>query len=158
MANIELNPIVRSFKGRVGNLVVYKVKDKTYVRSYVVPRNPDTEEQRENRALFADAVMAWQALSKEDKEYYNNLAIRRGKGRGYNLFLSMYMKGETGTLRGYVEPQCIAYLHDHALRSLSGVHKAFSFDATPLVVRYSRSIPGKSPICRDSACCISAYT
>ncbi len=144
MANVELNPIARSFKGRVGNLVVYKVKDKTYVRNYVVPRNPDTEKQRENRFLFKDAVKAWQALSIEEKTTYNSLAIRRGRGRGYNLFLSLYMKGETGNFGNHADTQCIAHIQKALSRPLSGLNKAIPSVATPLPLLYSICSPSFS--------------
>jgi len=54
------------------------------------PTNPRTEIQQANRTKMANAVLAWQALTPEQKEVYNKLA--QGKQlHGYNLFLKNHL-------------------------------------------------------------------
>jgi len=56
---------------------------------YYSPYNPRTEPQQSNREKIADAVLAWQALTSEQKGFYNE----RAKGKhysGYNLFVKEY--------------------------------------------------------------------
>lgn len=65
---------------------VYFVK----MRSYA-PTNPRTVEQQAHRAVFADAVAAWAALTDEEKTTYNRLASKRGRV-GRNLFMSEYLR------------------------------------------------------------------
>ena len=53
---------------------------------FYVPTNPRTELQQANRAKFAEAVLAWQALTQEQKEVYNKIAKYK-QFSGYNLFI-----------------------------------------------------------------------
>ena len=94
MAEITLNPLLTSINGSIGNLVLYKRQGKQYIRIRVIPRNPDTAEQRKGRDKFADAVAAWQALSVQEVNLWKKKASVM-KRRGYNLFISEYMDGNT---------------------------------------------------------------
>lgn len=60
------------------------------MRSYA-PTNPQTTEQQANRFKFADAVIAWQGLTTEQKANYNVTASRQGR-LGRWLFMSEYLK------------------------------------------------------------------
>lgn len=64
----------------------YYVQMRTYR-----PTNPQTEDQQENRGVFADAVSAWQSLTTEQKANYNTIASRFSR-TGYNYFISEYMQ------------------------------------------------------------------
>ncbi|HSA14296.1 MAG TPA: hypothetical protein P5346_06070, partial [Spirochaetota bacterium] len=66
MGIATLHPLFTGISGRIGGIVFYSYNDVTYFRAYVVPRNPDTAAQRNNRSLFARAMKAWQALSRFD--------------------------------------------------------------------------------------------
>lgn len=91
MASITLNPMLTSISGTMGRIVFYTRWKNVYARIYAKPRNPDTEKQRANRALFRDAMISWKVLSAEQKESYN-LRARRLPMTGHNLFISEYMK------------------------------------------------------------------
>ncbi len=53
------------------------------------PTNPQTEAQQANRAKFAAAMAAWQALSSGDKAVYNARAKKR-QMFGWGLFIREY--------------------------------------------------------------------
>ncbi len=91
MASIILNPMLTSISGTMGRIVFYTRWKNVYARIYVKPRNPDTEKQRANRALFRDAMISWKGLSAEQKESYN-LRARRLPMTGHNLYISEFMK------------------------------------------------------------------
>jgi hypothetical protein len=55
------------------------------------PTNPQTVLQQTNRQKFADAVIAWQALTNEEKNVYNQLKYP-DQMSGYNKFISQYLK------------------------------------------------------------------
>lgn len=61
------------------------VKEKLYV-----PRNPQTETQQNWRGIFRDAVLSWQNLSENEKEYYKEIAKSLNMS-GYNFYLSEYL-------------------------------------------------------------------
>ena len=91
MAIVELSPAFIACRGRIGNLVMVNRYGRQYARAYVKPRNPDTPAQRAGRAAFAEAVRAWQALSDDEKRAWN-LRSGRKRARGYNAFISAFMK------------------------------------------------------------------
>jgi len=57
---------------------------------FYVPTNPQTELQQANRSKFADAVLAWQNLTSQQKLSYNERASGKPLS-GYNLFLKEYL-------------------------------------------------------------------
>jgi hypothetical protein len=93
MARIQFDPMIKSLSGRVGSLVFYMNRGQAYARSYVIPRNPDTPAQRKRRALFADAVRAWQTIPEIQKDLWN-LKARRLVMSGYNLFISIFCRAD----------------------------------------------------------------
>ena len=54
------------------------------------PTNPQTETQQAHRQKLTDGVAAWQALTNNQKEIYNERA-RYKPYSGYNLFLREYL-------------------------------------------------------------------
>jgi len=63
---------------------------KYYREPYYITKNPRTDPQQIQRGKYADAVLAWQNLTSEQKEVYNE----RTKGKslsGYNLFSKEYL-------------------------------------------------------------------
>lgn len=91
MARVELAASFKSIHGSKGGMVFYSYNGRHYIRSRVTPRNPNTEAQVFVRRRFGDAVRAWQALGDEQKRRYNRRARMRS-GKGYNLFISEYVK------------------------------------------------------------------
>ena len=63
-----------------------QVKEKFYT-----PANPQTIPQQANRQKLADAVSAWQALTKEQQESYN-IRAKYKSYTGYNLYIREYMQ------------------------------------------------------------------
>jgi hypothetical protein len=91
MATATPNILINSIRGRIGNVVFYTRYGRQCVRTYVIPRNPDTEAQRAVRRSFADAVASWQAMPPEEQHEYNRKA-RYLNMSGYNLYISNYLK------------------------------------------------------------------
>ncbi len=149
MANITPNPIFRSFSGKLGNVVLYERNGKQFARIHVIPKNPDTEEQRKTRTTFSGAVSAWQSLSIEKKQLWNSKAAATGK-RGYNLFLSEYIKGNVKAENSIIEP--VSYIekvseaiHPAVFSSVSGVPLRCSWCITPLVPAFDGYDAGSKP-------------
>ncbi|MBN2039712.1 MAG: hypothetical protein JW864_06700 [Spirochaetes bacterium] len=100
MATAKLNPVILTISGRFGNSVFYISRNRQCVRSYAVPRNPDTLLQKEVRKTFARAVKSWQQVSPEEKYAYTRKA--RGLGMsGYNLYISEFMTGRKTARKNY---------------------------------------------------------
>ncbi len=95
MAEAFLNPAFTAMNGRVGGIVFFSYNERTFFRSYVRPRNPDTPAQRANRGLFRDAMKAWGALSSFDRAAFSRRARRLGMA-GHNLFIARYMASHRG--------------------------------------------------------------
>ena len=129
MAKLILNPLFKYISGRSGNTVFYTWKNIQCARSYVVPRNPDTETQRKNRNIFSEAVKIWQKLPDMQKESWNLQA--QGKPlSGYNLFISCYVREKINTVG-----------HDHDITNKEKKPTVIyqfriSFVSTPFQVRF----------------------
>lgn len=130
MAKVRLNPAFDSLHGRLGKIVHYNRYGDQCARSHVIPRNPDTPAQRENRKTFAGAVKAWQVLSPEEKYRYNRKAMKL-KMSGYNLFISMHMREN---IRGRNSSQ------GTMLRSSEKLH--------PYLLRSASVLPPDMEVCR----------
>ena len=63
---------------------------KYYREPYYTPKNPRTAPQQTQRGKLADGVVAWQALTPEQKAVYNKNAIGK-RMFGYHLFLKEYL-------------------------------------------------------------------
>lgn len=101
MAKVKLTSILTEASGSMDRVVHYNRLGTQCTRAYVIPENPDTEAQRENRKAFADAVKEWQSLPEDKKECWNKkAAMLRRKGKtgktGYTVFLSHYLKNPEG--------------------------------------------------------------
>ena len=91
-----LYPVIDSISGKVGDRVYYLYGKKQCMRRYVIPRNPDTAEQRAGRRNFAAAVSSWKNLSSETKKEYDRDALPL-RISGYNLYISQFIKGISRT-------------------------------------------------------------
>jgi hypothetical protein len=90
MATAIPSNLLKSIHGKVGNVVFYVNRGTQCVRTYVIPRNPDTESQRVIRRMFADAVRSWQSMDSEQQYIFTRKA-RHTNMSGYNLYISYYL-------------------------------------------------------------------
>lgn len=84
--------------GKLGSLVYYESKQHGFLqkltRTYFLPNQPGSQSQLSNWSRFACAVCSWQQLSADQKKYYSELSMARGRQLpGYNFFISEYMRG-----------------------------------------------------------------
>lgn len=83
---------VRHGNGYYGSKLGERIQDKY---PYFVPRSICNPEGQASRDTFAAAVLGWQALSDEDKAWWNKEVQRlRLWMTGFNLYISRAMKGE----------------------------------------------------------------
>lgn len=61
------------------------------MRAHVIPADPKTAAQLHRRAVFADAVSAWRALTDAERAALNQRA-KRYHLSGWNLFISTYLR------------------------------------------------------------------
>jgi hypothetical protein len=148
MATAKPNILINSISGRLGSIVFYvnhrgACSDFTQcVRSYVIPRNPDTEAQRKVRRSFGEAVRLWQSMS-EDERYSYNRKARYLNMSGYNLYISKYIKKQTSRLISG-SSACFAYsvyLQATSLPYRRAIHSV----SKPLLKAYSINRAYKSP-------------
>lgn len=97
MAKIILKPHIKSIHGMAGGMVFYNVAGVQLVRRYSIPRNPRTEIQQANRSAFALAIQCWHMTTPAEKSFYERIAYGMNCS-GYNLFISMRMRGITTSM------------------------------------------------------------
>ncbi len=114
MASVTMNPLFTAARGRVGNIVFYTVEGTVYARKYVKPRDPKTDAQKKNRALFRQAMRSWQGLSASARARYNDRA-RGTRMTGHNLYISRYMASATADAApAAIKPACASPSLYHA--------------------------------------------
>lgn len=74
-----------------GNIPMRKPYD-LQMRRHVIGLNPQTVPQQAQRNRLTVAVVAWQALTLEEKDVYNKRGVRGYQLSGYNLFLREHIK------------------------------------------------------------------
>jgi hypothetical protein len=139
MAKVTLAPHIKSLHGRLGNIIFYNVKGNQYARAWSMPRNPRTAAQQKNRKTFTEAVKLWQSMSPGEKEAYNIMA-RSKPLSGYNLFISMHMKG-AGTKIKFIIRTAET---DRAAVSVP-FHLRVSSGTPPFIYLHTSFMKGKSP-------------
>jgi len=79
--------------GKIGNLVIQRTKRGTmYIRKYVIPANPRTLAQQNNRMAFKAGIDRWRTHEKIfHKEYWDKIAKKQRFRDGYRAFLSSFM-------------------------------------------------------------------
>lgn len=91
---IEWCGVYQQRRPRIGNGLAGPIifgKQKNFFQAPTWPVNTITEARTAVRATFADAVSAWQNLTEQQKTYYNEISIKKGR-HGYNYFISQYLK------------------------------------------------------------------
>ena len=77
------------YKGALGkDMVAASWKGHDYIREYVTPANPKSEQQTKQRAIFNQAVQSWKRLSPRQKEFYNRVADGVS---GFNVYVGRYI-------------------------------------------------------------------
>lgn len=84
--------------GQIAKTLVYMVwKGIDDVREFVIPANPKTEDQQQQRGYFGDAVEAWHVdgYTEEDVKAWNMYALsQKIAASGFNMFNRFYIKAK----------------------------------------------------------------
>jgi hypothetical protein len=88
------NKLGNLYSGTIGKSKTACIRDgKQYFRTHVIPNDPKTAKQMEQRRKYARAVETWKKLSDDEKEIYNRRATNLNMS-GYNLFISEFTRGK----------------------------------------------------------------
>ena len=86
------NKLGNLYSGTIGKNKTACIRDgKQYFRTYVIPNDPKTAKQMEQRGKYASAVEIWKQMSDDEKLKYNNRANNLNMS-GYNLFISEFTR------------------------------------------------------------------
>ncbi len=88
--HVTANPVINEISGKLGSMVFYSRNGKTFVRRWVIPKDPKTPLQKAARKNFANLVKTWQRMNAEMKQSWKHYPGRRGTP--YNAFMSENMK------------------------------------------------------------------
>lgn len=91
-----LNPLFSTeARNQIGQAVVYfPWKGINCVRTYVIPANPNTAAQQQQRGFVTDGVLQWRTLgyTADDKTAYNAWALIDPRiMSGFNKYMSLYL-------------------------------------------------------------------
>lgn len=79
--------------GKIGNALVYfRIKGRDVVRRWLVPHNPESADQVEQRLYFSQGVDNWQSLDGATQILWDDYADTTGQGwSGFNAMMSRYI-------------------------------------------------------------------
>lgn len=84
---IRFSPLVSALSGRAADVVAATWKGRAYVRKWVIPFNPQTDEQTEVRDSFRACVTLWRSLGDYVKTFLDTYGVGYAMS-GYNIFIS----------------------------------------------------------------------
>lgn len=109
MARITLSPLIVDIRSKVADMVFSKWRGQNYVRSRVVPANPNTVDQQLYRNTVKWLVEVWQKMPTILKNSWRYYASGMGIS-GWNAFMSANIK--KGTLS---QELVLSYANDSTL-------------------------------------------
>ncbi len=144
MAKIDTPSYIKIPGGRMGDAVLYSVGSRTYMRCYVIPRNPKTPLQQKNRSLFAEAMASWKSLPDEKKYIYKERTMTLNM-LPHNLYISEYIRARKpeNVQSGNIIPDNIMNKQVRAVAAVRGISTADPLffrcpsEASPLFSLYS---------------------
>jgi len=90
MAKTEGQLLSLSASGTLGKVLTYQGrKGFRHTHRKSTPRNPKSAAQIADRLLFANAVAAWQELTTEQKQVYNDMSAQYGNIPGFNVYIKL---------------------------------------------------------------------
>lgn len=90
----DFTGVYQQRRPRIGNGALAPVifgKQKNFIQCPTWPIQPASALRDAQQEKFKTALLAWQALTNEQKMFYNQIATRRSK-RGYDLFMGQTLK------------------------------------------------------------------
>ncbi len=84
---VSLSILAADLRGSAGGVTAGKWKSQNYFRTRVVPANPNTAAQQEQRLAFTICVACWRALTAAMKSSWDTIADARSIS-GFNAFMS----------------------------------------------------------------------
>ncbi len=132
MAKMNTPSYIKTPGGRMGDAVFYSIRNRTYMRTYVIPRNPRTEAQQNNRSLFTEAMASWKSLTTEEKYLYKRRTEYMNM-HPHNLYVREYMALHTKECG--CESDSTSEMYNKSIRKAGGIYRS-SFNS-PIALRCS---------------------
>lgn len=91
MAKVTGPLFSRTASGNWKKILIYtSAKRISIVKKFFISKDPQTEEQTEQRNLYSEGVTSWNSLTEEQKEYWGEESEEKGI-TGFNLFMREYL-------------------------------------------------------------------
>jgi hypothetical protein len=103
MARVIPSILVSDLSGKGGSVVFSKWKGRLYVRSHVIPANPNTEPQQAQRSYMTQAVNWWHDIEAQLQDECDRLAVVNAYS-GFNAFVSRNVKDMHETVDPRIMP------------------------------------------------------
>ncbi|MBA7573065.1 hypothetical protein ES708_14854 [subsurface metagenome] len=97
--------------GQIAKTLVYGVwKGVAYARQHIIPANPKTADQQEQRGFFTSAIDAWHTdgYTEEDVKAFNLYALaQKMAASGFNIFVKLYINAKIAALTWTALTNCL---------------------------------------------------
>jgi hypothetical protein len=146
LGGVIVNGILGGFSGKVGPVVGGKWKDIDYMRSYVIPANPNTVDQQTVRTKFGKLVQLARGLLTSLLQpywdpYYTSMS-------GFNKFISL----NYNTLDGSNDLQATSIISKGTLENLHNATATYDTADGDIVVTFNGIVSGNGLLTDNVAC------
>lgn len=93
MSRVTLSALLSDARNKIGDVVFTKWKGRNVVRTRVVPANPNSTAQQQQRTAFTICVESWQSLISAIKSAWNTYGSSQ-QISGFNAFMSANVADE----------------------------------------------------------------
>lgn len=103
MAKVTFSALISGLRGKTGDVVFSIWKGQPYVRSLVIPSNPQTAAQTAQRTCLANCLTMWQSIKAWAKAIWDPYGTAYGMS-GYNGYMDLNMEHLKALEAGHLTP------------------------------------------------------
>ncbi|GAH52119.1 unnamed protein product, partial [marine sediment metagenome] len=103
MATITPSVLISDIRNKAGSVVFSSWKGRNYIRKYVIPGNPKTDDQKLIRRAFTDCVRCYQGLANDIQAFLDILGSDLQMS-GFNRMMSTCIRKERDSMLHRIIP------------------------------------------------------
>lgn len=103
MARVIFSPMISSLSGKVADAVFARWKGINYIRSRVIPANPQSDLQTAQRLALAHTLTMWQSIKAWATKHWDHYAEGYAKS-GYNRYMEDNILDVKAAVAGQITP------------------------------------------------------
>lgn len=109
MARVTFSPLIAGMRGKTAGVVFSVWKGIAYVRSWVIPSNPQSDDQTAQRNALKHTLTCWQSIKSWAKRVWDPYGTAYQMS-GYNSYIRRNIKAVKAGIAGLITPYNADYI------------------------------------------------